>query len=231
MREWLCSERELASCEQYQALLAVAQAIVAHRDQGELFHDLAEPLHRIAQFDFLACVLHDAASNSMRLHVVEADVPLPPPAQPLSVDDHPGGSVWRTQQALILSDRDQLARWPRFRERRRAARLEQRLFSSAHLGPPPARRAYFWLHRAAGLRLGRYRLLAAGRQSSGRGRRKRPGVRQDRAAQRETRSARRCIWKRRFAPSRTLRRSSAIAPPCGAFSRKSRPSPRPILPF
>jgi formate hydrogenlyase transcriptional activator len=125
MSDWLCSERELASCQQYRALLAVAQAIVAHRDQGELFHDLAEPLHQIAHFDFLACVLHDAASNAMRLHVVESEMPLPPPAQPLSVDDHPGGLVWQTQEALILSDRDQLSRWPRFRER-----VEQLGFSS-----------------------------------------------------------------------------------------------------
>ena len=37
-----CSqETTLATCQQYQALLAVAEAIVAHRDLNALIHDLA----------------------------------------------------------------------------------------------------------------------------------------------------------------------------------------------
>ncbi|HEV3167938.1 MAG TPA: hypothetical protein VGZ22_28310, partial [Isosphaeraceae bacterium] len=50
----------------YQALLAVSEAIVSHRELSALFHELAGQLHHVVRFDYLALVLHEAASNTMR---------------------------------------------------------------------------------------------------------------------------------------------------------------------
>jgi transposase len=43
-------------------------AIVLHRDLATIFHDLAGRLHLLVRFDYLACLLHDATSNTLRLH-------------------------------------------------------------------------------------------------------------------------------------------------------------------
>ena len=45
--------------DRYQALLGVSSAIVAHRDLGILFHDLAGRLQQVVRFDYLTLVLHD----------------------------------------------------------------------------------------------------------------------------------------------------------------------------
>jgi hypothetical protein len=58
--------RELSARQQYRTLLAVSEAIVSHRDLATLFHDLAGRLHLVVHFDYLACTLHDATSNTMR---------------------------------------------------------------------------------------------------------------------------------------------------------------------
>src|SRR5207302_9139130 len=89
----------LASCQQYPPLLAVSAAIVAHRDLGALFHELADRLHQVVRFDYLVLLLHDATSNTMRLHVLETTEPIPaqgPP--PISVAEDPAGIVFQTQQ-------------------------------------------------------------------------------------------------------------------------------------
>jgi formate hydrogenlyase transcriptional activator len=102
----------------YQALLAVSEAIVAHRDLSALFHDLAGRLHQVVQFDGLALILHEAASNTMRLHVLEISEPIPHPAVlAFPVEDDPGGVVWQNQQPLITSSVTELRRWPAFLER------------------------------------------------------------------------------------------------------------------
>src|ERR1700730_7792628 len=95
----------VSACQQYQTLLAVSTAIVAHRDLGALFHELADRLHQMVRFDYVACVLHDAPSNALRLHVLETTEPIPGPAPPpRSVEDDPGGMVLQTQHALIVSN-------------------------------------------------------------------------------------------------------------------------------
>src|SRR5438445_3217946 len=88
----------LSACQQYQILLAVSEAIVSHRDLGTLFHDLAGRLHLVVRFDYLACVLHDATSNTMPLHILETTEPIPAPeSRPISVEENPAGSVLQTQ--------------------------------------------------------------------------------------------------------------------------------------
>jgi formate hydrogenlyase transcriptional activator len=102
--------------EQYRALLAVSEAIASHRELDGLWHDLADRLHRVVCFDYLALVLHDAATDTMRLNVREAPEPLGQDFPLLSVKDTPPGMVWQTQRPLVMSDQAELARWPRFQE-------------------------------------------------------------------------------------------------------------------
>jgi len=60
---------------QFETLLEVSESIAQHRDLGALFHDLAERLHRVVQFDYLNLVLHDPETNVMRLHILETAQP------------------------------------------------------------------------------------------------------------------------------------------------------------
>jgi formate hydrogenlyase transcriptional activator len=98
-------------------LFAVSDAIASQRDLTDLFHELARRLAHVVSFDALSLVLHDAATNVMRLHVLEASEP---PASPftivLSPDDDPAGMVWQKQQPLITSNQSDLQRWPRLLE-------------------------------------------------------------------------------------------------------------------
>ena len=100
--------RELpgASSEaRHQALLEVAEAISQHRDLGELFHDLAERLHRVVEFEYLNLILHDPARNVMRLHILEAEKPRKyGPGSEFPLGETPSGWVWETQQPFILDD-------------------------------------------------------------------------------------------------------------------------------
>ena len=80
-----------ATSDRYEALLAVSAAIVAHRDLCALFHDLAGRLRQVVRFDYLTLVLHEAATNTMRMHVLEPPEPaeiaivLPPEEDPAGV--------------------------------------------------------------------------------------------------------------------------------------------------
>jgi formate hydrogenlyase transcriptional activator len=111
-------EQVTGASERYRALLAVSEAIVAHRDLSALFHELAGRLHQVVQFDGLSLVLHETASDTMRLHVLETSDPLPqPPVLVFPVEDDPAGWVWQAQQPLIASSVTELKRWPGFLER------------------------------------------------------------------------------------------------------------------
>src|SRR6476469_1604311 len=88
----------------HRALLAVSEAIVAHRELPALFHELASQLQQVVRFDFVSLVLHEPADNTMRLHMFETAEPVPrDSAIALAVEDDPAGMVWQTQQPLILS--------------------------------------------------------------------------------------------------------------------------------
>src|SRR5262245_15260608 len=101
MSEVVRAERAVATCQQYRALLAVSEAIVSQRDLQGLFHDLAGRLHQVVRFDYLGLVLHDAANNTTRLHVLETSEPTSSQwftAHP--ADDEPAGVVLETQEPL-----------------------------------------------------------------------------------------------------------------------------------
>ncbi len=102
-----------AALGQHQALLEVAEAIARHRDLGELFHDLAQRLHRLVQFDYLNLVLHDPARQVMRLHILETSQPTRIQAgMEFPVAETPAGWVWETQQPFMVADIAQESRYP-----------------------------------------------------------------------------------------------------------------------
>jgi formate hydrogenlyase transcriptional activator len=112
------NEQAAATGDHYRALLAVSAAIALNRDLPALCHDLAGRLHQVVRFDFLALVLHEAATNTMRLHVLETCEPVPPGTViVLPPEEDPAGLVWQTQQPLVASRVAELGRWPRLLER------------------------------------------------------------------------------------------------------------------
>ena len=108
--------RQLADASpeaQHQALLEVAEAIAQHRDLGDLFHELAARLHRVVEFDYLNLILHDAARNVMRLHILESEQPRKIlPGSGISGRGDAVGWVWETQQPFILDDTRKETRFP-----------------------------------------------------------------------------------------------------------------------
>src|SRR5713101_8368846 len=120
----------------YQAL-AVSEAIVSHRDLSTLFHELAGRLHQVVRFDYLGLALHEATSNTLRIHLLEGTepTPLPSPAV-LPLEEEPAGWVWQTQQALIFSNVPEETRWPRALERVKRYGVQ----SSCHVPLTTARR-------------------------------------------------------------------------------------------
>jgi formate hydrogenlyase transcriptional activator len=108
-----------ASGEPYRALMAVSEAIVAHRDLPALFHELAGRLQQVVRFDYLGLYLHQAAGDILRLHVLEpAEPEQPSPGASIPVES-PAGLVWQTQRPLIISDVAEHRQWPGFAERAR----------------------------------------------------------------------------------------------------------------
>jgi formate hydrogenlyase transcriptional activator len=109
-----------AACDdRYGALLAVSEAIAAHRDLAALFHELAGRLHQVVRFDYLGLLLHEPASNTLRMHVLEPAEPTLP-SLTFSVEDSPAGLVWQTQQPLIVPNLAEQRRWQQPTERARA---------------------------------------------------------------------------------------------------------------
>ncbi len=108
------------SRRQLEALLEVSEAIAQQRDLPALFHDLAERLHSVVDFDFLTLILHDPARNVMRLHILETRIPGgKPTGTESSVEDNPAGWVWQTQQTFVVSDTEEETRFPEFLKRYR----------------------------------------------------------------------------------------------------------------
>src|SRR5258708_3047235 len=121
----------------YQALLAVSEAIVSHRDLSALFHELAGGLHQVVHFDYLGLALHEATSNTMRIQLLEGTEPTPLPSPPvLPLEEEPAGWVWQTQQAWIFWNVPEEKRWPRALERAKRYGVQ----SSCHLPLTTARR-------------------------------------------------------------------------------------------
>ena len=105
---------------QLEALLEVAESIARHRDLAALFHDLAERLHSVVDFDFLTLMLHDPVRNVMRLHILESRQPTPvKTGSEMAIENHPSGWVWQTQQPFVIHDTEEEGRFPEFLQRLR----------------------------------------------------------------------------------------------------------------
>jgi formate hydrogenlyase transcriptional activator len=102
----------------YQSLLDVSQAILQHRDLAGLFRDLAARLRAIIPFDFLNLVLYDAASNSMRLHILESTTEVEPHLREMEFppEESPSGWVYLHQETLVIPDVREESRWPKIME-------------------------------------------------------------------------------------------------------------------
>ncbi len=95
-------------------LLEVSESIASHRDLDELFRDLAQRLPHIVPFDYINVVLHEPARDVMRLRFLVTSQPSTiSPGLELSVDESPGGWVWKTQQPLTVNDIMQEHRFPK----------------------------------------------------------------------------------------------------------------------
>jgi len=104
--------RASSPVDRYEALVEVSHSIASHPDLAGLFHDLLQRLRRVVRFDFLNLMLHDAATNMMRLNVLEAAVPITVPLSlALPVEDIPAGWVWQQQQPLLIRDLEQETRF------------------------------------------------------------------------------------------------------------------------
>src|SRR5213593_1529665 len=101
-------------------LLDVSRATASHRDLPSLLRDLAGLLRRVASFDGLGLVLHDPASDVMRVHTLVGLRPVPQAENGLAVAESPTGLVWRTQQPLVVPRIDRETRFPVVTESLRA---------------------------------------------------------------------------------------------------------------
>jgi formate hydrogenlyase transcriptional activator len=97
---------------QYQTLLMVTESIASHRDLSELFHDLAQSLRNVVQFDYLSIRLHDPQGNVMRRHILERSSPVELD-QELPVGGSLGGWVWENQQPMLIDKVENEIRFPR----------------------------------------------------------------------------------------------------------------------
>jgi formate hydrogenlyase transcriptional activator len=106
------------SDRQFEALLAVSETISLQHDVKALFHELSERLHTVLSFDFLALVLHDPETNTMRLHTLEAREPHEhESAKDFPVENHPSGWVWENQRSFLTLDTQKDTRYPEFMQR------------------------------------------------------------------------------------------------------------------
>ena len=89
----------------YRDLLAVTEAVISHRELPELFRAFASELRRVADFDYIAVLLHDPARGVMRLHLQDTQEASPvEPGWEVAVEESPAGLVWRTQRPLVIQN-------------------------------------------------------------------------------------------------------------------------------
>ena len=86
----------------YDALLRISKTLSAHKTIAELFEVLADQLHAIVPFDYLALLLHDEPTDEMRLVVLEPPDIMPPFTSVPVAEQGPGATVWETQQGTVM---------------------------------------------------------------------------------------------------------------------------------
>ncbi len=108
---------EQQAVQRYRALLEVADSIASQRDPQALFHDLAQKLHAVVEFDFINVVLYNPLRKTFKLHVLEASRPAHvDPNLELRSEETPTGWVLEHQKPMVVDDVEQDLRYPRVRE-------------------------------------------------------------------------------------------------------------------
>ena len=90
-----------AHLSRYDALLRISKTLSGHKTMAELFEVLADQLHAVVPFDYLALLLHDEPTNEMRLVVLEPPDIMPPFASVPVAEQGPAATVWETQQGTV----------------------------------------------------------------------------------------------------------------------------------
>jgi len=91
-----------AHLARYDALLRISQTLARHQTISELFDVLADELHPLVPFDYLALVMHEPSSELLRLVVVEPRQ-LTPPIVTATINEHgPAAAVLRSQKATVI---------------------------------------------------------------------------------------------------------------------------------
>ena len=67
-----------ANLSRYDALLRISKTLSGHKTMAELFEVLADQLHAVVPFDYLALLLHDEPAGAMRIVVLEPPDIMPP---------------------------------------------------------------------------------------------------------------------------------------------------------
>jgi formate hydrogenlyase transcriptional activator len=88
---------------EYKTLLKISESIASHRELPELFHDLAQLLGEVLQFDHLSVRLHDADRNVMRGHSLKGAWPAGADYE-LPVGGSLAGWVWENQQPVLFEN-------------------------------------------------------------------------------------------------------------------------------
>jgi len=91
-----------AHLSRYDALLRISETLSGHKTMAELFEVLADYLHAIVPFDYLALLLHDEPTSEMRLVVLEPLHIMPPFTSVPVAEQGPAATVWETQQGTVM---------------------------------------------------------------------------------------------------------------------------------
>ena len=106
MHETISGGLESAVTDHGAALLQVAEEIAAHHDLPSLFQGLAQCLPVVAPFDFVGLVLHDAAKQVMKVHVLETAearrVTRRLDGLEIPMKDSASAWVWEHQQPILI---------------------------------------------------------------------------------------------------------------------------------
>jgi formate hydrogenlyase transcriptional activator len=100
--------------EESTAVWDIAIAIASHTDLSELFHVLAERLHKLLDFHYLSVVLHDPQRDLMWLHILDSSSTFSiREGMEFGVEESPAGWAWQHQKPVIIRDTDREKRFPR----------------------------------------------------------------------------------------------------------------------
>jgi formate hydrogenlyase transcriptional activator len=112
MQPYLQSDQDpLDERHRYEVLLQMADLMVRHHSLPELFHDIAERLSSVADFQLLNFALYDALDNSMHLYRWEGEPATKLPDR-VPVEESPSGWVRERQQELLFPDLRAEKRFP-----------------------------------------------------------------------------------------------------------------------